>query len=164
MKKILLFIAIPTFSILLGLVSFLVAKKYSPRMAEVFQAAPYPSPSVEVCNDGRDNDGDALVDCADIECCNASNCQGTPGCGICGNGALCNGTKKYVCEAINPDVYVTGVVTGSPNGTYNGPCWTSMECSGRASCSGSCSGRGSCTISNIDCQCRGLSFSCSRRK
>jgi len=160
MKKILLFIAIPAFSILLGVVSFLVAKRYSPRMAEVFQTSPY---AEEICNNGRDDDGDGLADCEDIECCSASNCVGTPRCGAC-EGAICNGTKTYVCEATNPLVYVQGNVSGTPNASYNGPCWHDSTCIGRASCSGSCSGQGSCTIGNIDCQCRGLSFSCSRRR
>jgi len=32
-------------------------------------------PGVELCNNGIDDDGNGLIDCADPACANASNCQ-----------------------------------------------------------------------------------------
>jgi hypothetical protein len=37
-----------------------------------------PPPEVEICDDGIDNDGDGLIDCADPDCSAAPNCASPP--------------------------------------------------------------------------------------
>ncbi len=142
----------PIFSILLGVLVFFISKKISPRLADIFQqGSVYP----EICDNGIDDDGDGLIDCADtIDCEEAANCQSP-----C---TVCSGTKTYTCNA-NPaarNSWVRGSVTGDPNSSYNGPCYLDATCTSRAKCSGSCSGQGSCKINLIDCECLNLTFSC----
>jgi large repetitive protein len=43
------------------------------------------SQSVEICNDGIDNDGDGFIDCYDGSCANIGDCDGT----FLGNDAKC---------------------------------------------------------------------------
>jgi hypothetical protein len=153
MKKALLLI-MPIFSILLGVLVFFISKKISPRLAAIFQQGGV-YPEIEICDDGIDNDGDGLIDCADrIDCSQAANCQGA-----C---VVCSGTKTYICNANQaaPQAWVGGTVAGEPNPAYDSPCFVDKDCSVRAECGGTCSGQGSCSINLIDCQCLNLVFTC----
>ncbi len=53
----------------------------------------------EICDDGRDNDGDDLVDCVDPDCANDPACASTGAC--CFDGGCEPGTFREWCESQN---------------------------------------------------------------
>jgi hypothetical protein len=55
-----------------------------------------------VCNDGKDEDCDERIDCADSDCCGAANCQGADGDGDTFRACDCNNANASVWTAPGP--------------------------------------------------------------
>lgn len=84
----------------------------------------------EICDNGLDDDGDGLIDCADGDCASAPSCAEPPppstcGDGICDAGESCDGRSgTLACASDCP-----GRVNGNPNGRF---CWVGSSCVGSA--------------------------------
>jgi hypothetical protein len=101
-----------------------------------------PTPSVEICDDGKDNDGDGKIDCMDSDCDNNANCSLPSTETNCSNNADDDGDGWTDCA--DPDCDGASICTPSSEANCSdgidndGDGMTDcadIDCSGAAACS-----------------------------